>query len=371
MKKIKVNLGKNSYDILICSNELNKFGLYLKRLDIGKDAIIITNPLVKKLFGAKIQKILVGGGFSVRFEIVPDSEKSKSEKECIKLLNNISKFDIRRKVFIVALGGGVVGDLAGFTASIYKRGVPYVQVPTTLLSQVDSAIGGKTAIDLRAGKNLAGAFYQPRLVFTDISFLEKLPKKELVSGLAEVIKYGIIKSPDLFRFVEKNHAKILKYDKKSLLRIIYESSIIKVRIVEKDELDNKKIRINLNLGHTVGHAIEAASKYSSSYNHGQAVALGILSSVYIAKKLGLLTELDSSRIKNAIKNIGLAVNLKNVNLKNVLSALTHDKKFIHGKNRFVLPCGIGKTIVKEDIPQDLIKKSITLLYETTYKSKKR
>lgn len=371
MKKIKVNLEKNGYDILICCNELNKLGLYIKRMDIGKDAVIITNPLVKKLFGSKIGKILASHGFSVRFETVPDSEKSKSEKECVKLLNNISKFDTRRKVFIIALGGGVIGDLAGFTASIYKRGIPYVQIPTTLLSQVDSAIGGKTAIDLSTGKNLVGAFYQPKLVFTDVSFLETLPKKDLVSGLAEVIKYGIIKSPHLFRFVEKNYAKILEYDKRSLLNVIYESSFIKAKIIEKDELDNKNMRIVLNLGHTIGHAIEAAAKYGNSYNHGQAVGLGILSSVYIAERLGFLKELDGSRIKNVIKNTGMRVKLKNVNLKNILSALAHDKKFIHGKNRFVLPCGIGKTVVKENISQPLIKKSIKMLYETAHKSKKR
>lgn len=361
MKKIRVHLGKNGYDILICSNELDKLGLCLKRLNIGKDAIIVTNPCIKRLFGRSLEKALVSSGFSVRFETVPDSEKAKSEKECIRLLNNISKFDTRRKVFIVAFGGGVVGDLAGFTASIYKRGIPYAQVPTTLLSQVDSAIGGKTAIDLSVGKNLAGAFYQPRLVFTDISFLEGLPKKELVSGLAEVIKYGIIKSPDLFRFVEKNYAKILRCDKKSLNRIVAECSLIKAGVVERDEMDNKEVRVILNLGHTIGHAIEAAAEYGKSYNHGQAVGLGILSSVYMAKKMGFLTESDGRRIKNIIKNAGLPVELKNVNLKDILSALQHDKKFIHGKNRFVLPIRIGKVVVKEDVPETLIKESLVYI----------
>jgi len=256
-----------------------------------------------------------------------------------------------------------VGDLAGFTASIYKRGIPYVQIPTTLLSQVDSAIGGKTAIDLSAGKNLAGAFYQPKLVFTDVSFLEKLPEKELISGLAEVIKYGIIKSPGLFRFVEKNYNKILGRDRKSLLRVVSECGIIKAGVVEKDEMDNKKIRIILNLGHTIGHAIEAASGYLGSYNHGQAVGLGILASVYIAEKKGFLEKADSRRIKNIIKNTGLPIRLKNVKLKDILSAQAHDKKFIHGKNRFVLPVKIGKVIVKEGISDMTVTESIQSLYE--------
>ena len=363
MKKIKVNLGKNSYDILICSNELDKLGPCLKRLDIGKDAVIVTNPGIKKLFGAKIKKALVLSGFNVRFETVPDGEKAKSEKECLRLLNNISRFDVQARVFIIALGGGVVGDLAGFTASIYKRGVSYVQVPTTLLGQVDSAIGGKTAIDLSAGKNLVGAFYQPKLVFSDISFLKSLPEKELASGLAEVIKYGIIKSPGLFSFVEKNYTAILNRDKKCLNRIVYECSLIKAGVIEKDEMDNKNVRVMLNLGHTIGHAIEAAASYRRSYNHGQAVALGILSGVYIAEKTGLLAKAAGQRIKNIIKNIGLPVKLKNVSLRKILSAQSRDKKFIHGKNRFVLPAGIGRVVVKEGIPERLVKEAIQSLYE--------
>lgn len=367
MKKIKVNLGKNSYNILICSDELNKLGPCLKRLNIGNDAVIITNVKIKKLFGNKLEKQLVSNGFSVRFETIPDGEKAKSEKECMRLLNNISKIDTLRRVFIIALGGGVTGDLAGFTASVYKRGIPYVQVPTTLLSQVDSAIGGKTAIDLNAGKNLVGAFYQPKLVFSDTSFLRSLPEKEMISGLAEAIKYGIIKSPDLFNFIETNYTKILRYDKKCLQRVVYECSFIKAGIVEKDEMDNKNIRVVLNLGHTIGHAIEAAISYRKVYNHGQAVALGILSSVYIARKMGLLAEKSSRRITNVIKNVGLPVKLKDVSLKNILSAQSHDKKFIHGKNRFVLPVKIGKVIIKESIPEYMVKDAIEGLYE----SKKR
>lgn len=365
MNKISVELGKNRYDILICSNELDKLGLYLKRLDIGRDAVIVTNAGLKKLFGARIEKILVSRGFNVKFEIIPEGEKAKSEKACIRLLNSIAKFDTRRRVFIIAFGGGVTGDLAGFTASIYKRGVPYVQVPTTLLSQVDSAIGGKTAIDLSTGKNLAGSFYQPKLVFSDISLLKSLPRKELISGIAEVIKYGIIKSPGLFRFIEKNYAKILKlrYDKKCFQRMVHESSLIKAKIVEKDEMDNKGVRVALNLGHTIGHAIETASNYRKAYNHGQAIALGMLCSVYMAEKMGLLAKSNGRRIKDVIKNTGLPVKLKDVSLKNILSAYTHDKKFIHGKNRFVLPVKIGKVVIKEDVPESVVKEAILKLYE--------
>jgi len=362
MKRIRLSIGKNSYDILICSNELNKLGACLKRINIGKYAVIVTNPDVKKLFGNKIKRFLVASGFDVIFKIIPDGEKAKSEKECIRLLNSISRIDTLNRMFIVALGGGVTGDLAGFTASIYKRGIPYVQLPTTLLSQVDSAIGGKTAIDLSAGKNLAGAFYQPKLVFSDTMFLKTLPEKELVSGLAEVVKYGILKSPGLFSFIEKNYKKILQHDPASLRRIVYECSLIKSRIVERDEFDSKNIRVSLNLGHTIGHAIEAAAKYGKSHNHGQAVALGILSSVYIAGKMGLLKDRDAQRIKGVIKKIGLPVKLKNISVEDILSAQRRDKKFIHNRNRFVLPVKIGSVVIKEDIPERLVRESVEMLY---------
>ncbi|MFC1666672.1 3-dehydroquinate synthase [Candidatus Omnitrophota bacterium] len=364
MKKIRVNLNKSSYDILICYNEINKLGKSLKQLSIGTDAVIITNPTIKRLFGDRIKKSLISAGFNVTFGMAPDTEKAKSETHCIRLLNNISKLDgSKRRIFIVALGGGVIGDLAGFIASIYRRGIPYVQVPTTLLAQVDSAIGGKVAIDLKVGKNLAGAFYQPSLVFSDLSLLKTLPKKDLISGLGEVVKYGIIKSPQLFGFLEKNCGKILKCDKKALRYVVYACSSIKAKVVEKDEKDNKGIRVILNLGHTVGHAIEAAADYSNLYSHGQAIALGILVVSLISSKLGLLDKKHHLKIRDLIKKLKLPVILKGLDIQDILSAQEHDKKFIHGKNRFVLPVRIGRVVVKEGIPLSIVTKSISALFE--------
>ncbi|MBU1061275.1 MAG: 3-dehydroquinate synthase [Candidatus Omnitrophica bacterium] len=364
MKKACVRLGKRSYDILVCSNEFDKLGRFISPLRVGTDAIIITNPKIKRLFAKRIERSFISAGFNVRFEIVPDSEKAKSERYCSRLLNSISKFDgSRRRVFIVALGGGVIGDLAGFVASIYKRGVPYIQVPTTLLAQVDSAIGGKVAIDLEVGKNLAGAFYQPRLVFSDVTLLRSLPKKDLVAGLAEVIKYGVIKSPSLFGFLEENHTRILKGDGDTLRYIVYACSTIKARVVEKDEQDNRGLRVVLNFGHTIGHAIEASAHYSKSYSHGQAVGLGMISASFIAKELGLFDARAYTRLKLLIKKLGLLTNLKNLDVKDIFQALQHDKKFIHGKNRFVLPVRIGKTVVKENIPGSLVRRSISQLFE--------
>ncbi len=363
MKKVRVNLNKRSYNILVCRNEIARIGKLIKELKIGTDALIISNPTIKRLFGKKIKKSLTSAGFNAKFEIVPDSEKAKSEKHCIRLLNNISRFDSSsRRIFIVALGGGVIGDLAGFVASIYRRGIPYVQVPTTLLAQVDSAIGGKVAIDLRLGKNLAGAFYQPRLVFSDVSLLKSLPKIDLVSGLAEVVKYGIIESPQLFKMLEKDYVRILMGEAKLLQHIVYTCSAIKARVVEKDEFDNKNIRVILNLGHTIGHAIETAAHYSRSYSHGQAIALGMLSASFISKQLGLLTKKDYLKIKSVMKKLGLLIGLKGLSTRGIMSAQEHDKKFIHGKNRFVLPVKIGKTVIKENIPKSIVRDSISMLF---------
>ncbi|MBU4312994.1 MAG: 3-dehydroquinate synthase [Candidatus Omnitrophica bacterium] len=362
MRKIKVRLGKRSYDIAVCSNEITRLGSVVKKLKIGTDAIVITNSTIKRLFGSKVKKSLESAGFSVNIKIVPDSETAKSETRCIELLNYLSKSDgSRKKLFIVALGGGVVGDLAGFVASIYRRGIPYIQVPTTLLAQVDSAIGGKVAIDLKVGKNLAGSFYQPRLVFSDTGLLRTLGKKDLASGMAEVIKYGIIKSPPLFKFLEKNYKKVLRGDKRSLQYIVGVASAIKANIVAKDEYDGKNVRVILNLGHTIGHAIEAAAQYKKSYSHGQAVALGMIAASRISMQLGLLDKSAYSRIKKLIKNAGLPSVIKGLDTGNIFSAQEHDKKFIHGKNRFVLPVKIGKVVVKEGIPRSLIKDSIASL----------
>lgn len=361
MKRIFIDLKERSYSIVICYNGLTRLGKFIKSLNLGTDAIIITNPGVKRFFGDIVKNSLTSSGFNVRFETVPDTEKAKSTGCCIKLLNNISEFDAsHRQIFIVALGGGVVGDLAGFVASVYRRGVPYIQVPTTLLAQVDSAIGGKAGIDLRAGKNLVGSFYQPRLVFSDIALIKTLPQSDFISGLAEVIKYGIIKSPDLFEFLEQNYKKILKRDRQSLLYIVSLCSSIKAGIVEKDERDNKGIRVILNLGHTVGHAIESAARYKL-YSHGHAVALGILSASLISNRIGLLDRKDYDRIKGLIERMELPSAIEGVDINAILSAQEHDKKFIHGINRFVFPVKIGRVVLKEDIPKSLIEDAIASL----------
>ncbi len=354
MKILKVCLGSRSYNILIGRRILRDIDKYIKGLNIGIDAFVIANRTTNRLFGYSLARILKNSGFSVRTEEVPDNEKSKSQEVALRLISRITKYDVKKRLFIIALGGGVVGDLAGFIASIYKRGIPYIQVHTTLLAQVDSAIGGKTAIDLEGGKNLVGAFYQPRLVLSDIDFLSTLSKRHLISGLAEVIKYAVIKDPKLFRHLEKEYLKILKLNKDSLEYIVYNCSKIKAMIVEQDEKETKGLRTILNFGHTIGHAIEAAAGYKT-YTHGEAIAIGMIAASRISCKLNILDSSIVSKIEDLINKVGLPTRIDKLNLSGVLKAFYHDKKFIHGRNRLVLPKRIGQVIIYEDVPIKLIK----------------
>lgn len=358
MKKIKVSLQTRSYDILIGRELIADSGPMLKRLRIGRDAIIVTNKSIASIYSKKIESSIKKSGMSTKIELVPDSEKAKSHNILIGLLNKIGSYDRSKAIYIIALGGGVIGDLAGFAASIYKRGIPYVQIPTTLLAQVDSAIGGKVAIDLPAAKNLIGSFYQPKAVISDISLLKTLSPRQLKNGLAEIIKYGVIKSGPLFGYLENNYKKIVIADMTALEYVILASARIKAGIVEEDELDRGGKRVILNYGHTIGHAIEAASGYSGKYSHGEAISIGMIIAARISSKLGILDDVSRSRIELLIKKCGLPVTIKNLRLSAIYEAHLRDKKFLHGKNRFVLPAGIGMVKIVEDIPDSIIIKSI-------------
>jgi len=360
MLKAKVNLGKRTYSIIIGRGILKQLGIFLKKLNLGLDAFIITNNFLKNKYGSKLSQALVGEGFSVHFKTVPDSEKSKSIQTASLVIKELAKFDRKRKVFIIAFGGGVVGDLSGFVASVYKRGTPYVQIPTTLLAQVDSAIGGKTAVDLDLGKNLVGAFYQPRLVLSDIEFLRSLSKEQLSSGMAEVIKYAVIKDKKLFSLLENRYKQIMRGDTATLEKIVASCSNIKAKITSFDEREVSGLRTILNFGHTIGHAIEAASGFKG-YNHGQAVSLGMIAAVELSSRLKLIDKKSAARIENLIKLYGLPTRLKGVSINKIVKAHYHDKKFSGKENKFVLICGIGKTRIVRNVSLDLIKESIRRL----------
>jgi 3-dehydroquinate synthase len=362
MDPIKVRLGDRSYKILTGKSLPSAFPAEMAKLNLGSDAAIVTNPKVRALFGKAVKGILEKAGFKTKFIIVPDSEKAKSLGEAMKLLAALSDTDGKgRRLFVVALGGGVVGDLAGFAASAYKRGIPYIQIPTTLLAQVDSSIGGKVAVDLPEGKNLVGAFYQPKAVFIDISFLYSLSPRDFRSGLAEVIKYAIIGDRAMFSRLEGGIMKVHRRDPGTLSYIVRKCAAIKAGIVSRDEKEKKSIRTVLNYGHTIGHAIESAWGYSSAYSHGEAVSLGMIAAARISNKLGVLPGAELARIEAVISALGLPIRLKNTKTEKIMASLAYDKKFIRGVNRFVLPARIGKVIVRENIPEPIIRKEIERL----------
>ncbi|PIP19829.1 MAG: 3-dehydroquinate synthase [Candidatus Omnitrophica bacterium CG08_land_8_20_14_0_20_41_16] len=363
MYTLKLNLKARSYNIIIGSGIISALGKYLSRLNFAKDAYIITNRLIKRHYGRALTDSLANYGFNYKFKIIPDTEKSKDIKIAALVINDLAKFALKKRPFIIALGGGVVGDLSGFVASIYKRGIPYIQVPTTLLAQVDSSIGGKTAIDLSEGKNLVGAFYQPGLVLSDIALLKTLNRRQLSNGLAEAIKYGVIKDRGLFVYLEKKYKNIIKREEGALEYIVTACAKIKAGIVSLDEREEKGLRTALNFGHTIGHAIEAASGFNK-YNHGEAVALGMLVASEISVKLNLIQDSLLKRIESLIGNAGLPVRILErprkyrIFVEGILSKYYQDKKFIGSKNRFVLLSGLGRTKIVKAIPLRIIRWAI-------------
>ncbi|MCM8762929.1 MAG: 3-dehydroquinate synthase [Candidatus Omnitrophica bacterium] len=364
MEKIKVDLGCRNYNIIISSGAISQVGDLVKDLNLGTYAYIITHPYLRRKYGVRLENSFLKGGIrDFKFKLLPESEKTKSINTAVAVIRDIVRLAKFKRIFLVAFGGGVIGDLTGFIASIYKRGVPYIQIPTTLLSQVDAAIGGKTAVDLPEAKNLIGAFYQPRLVVSDISLLRTLNARQMRSGLAEVIKYGIIKDKILFKYLERNQKKIIERDEKALEFIINRASRIKAKIVEQDEREEKGVRTVLNFGHTFGHAIEAAAGYRR-YTHGEAVALGMLCALDISARLKLLKKDKFMRIIQLIRSYGLPCEIKGVSLAKILSALYYDKKFQGKITRFVLLKDIGKTLIKENLPISLIKMALKKNYDT-------
>lgn len=354
---LKVNLREHGYKIIIGRHILQNLGVELKSLNLSGQALVITHPLLKKLYGKTLEKSLVAQGFGVKFFEVAEGEESKSTKTFVALLEKIARHDVNKNIFVIALGGGVVGDLSGFVAAVYRRGVPYVQVPTTLLAQIDSAIGGKTAIDLPVGKNLVGAFYQPKLVFSDVELLATLDKRQIRNGLSEAVKYGVIADRRLFDYISRNVAKLLNSDAKVLEEIVYQCSRIKAKVVEQDEKETKGLRMILNFGHTVGHAIEAAGKFRV-YQHGEAVALGMRVAGELSVRLKFLTAKEAAILGGVLSDIGLPEKITGVKLPEMLNHMMHDKKFQSGKPRFVLATGLGSVKVVQAVALSDIKAAI-------------
>ncbi|MBF0388159.1 MAG: 3-dehydroquinate synthase [Candidatus Omnitrophica bacterium] len=360
MKQITVRLKGSLYPIMVGAGLLPLLPECLIKLGLGLDAVVITNPLINKLHGGALAAAMIKKGFTVKFLEVEDSERAKSSAAAFDLVGQIAEYAADKKPVIIAFGGGVVGDLAGFVAAVYKRGVPFVQVPTTLLAQVDSSIGGKVAVDLPQGKNLAGAFYQPRMVLADTALLATLSARQMRNGLAEVVKYGVIKDARLLAFLEKNYAGILRGEAAALTRVVLASAAIKARVVEQDEKETLGLRAILNFGHTIGHAVETAGGYEK-YHHGEAVALGMRAACTISCLQKLMKPLDAARVETLLSAIGLPEVIEGIPESAILHAMRFDKKFSGRQNRLVLCEAIGKATVKTAVPQAAIVKALRLL----------
>ncbi|MBT3864766.1 3-dehydroquinate synthase [Candidatus Peregrinibacteria bacterium] len=308
----------------------------LKSLKLGESYAIITDSKVKKLYGGKLLWNLKKAGLNAEIFSFPYGEKSKNLQTVENLENQMIEKGFDRSSCIIALGGGVVGDIAGFVASTFMRGIPYVQVPTTLLAMVDSSIGGKTGVNLKHGKNLIGTFHQPSHIFTDPIFLKTLSTKHLRNGLAECIKHGIIQSKPLFNFIDKNIEKILKLDPQTIVKLIKDASKIKTIIVKKDKKE-KGLRQILNYGHTFGHAVEKQSNYTLL--HGFAISIGMILANQESVRQGLLSQEDASCIKKLLKKAGLPVYTMH---KPTLKDLSKDKKKHSNHVNLILPTKIGE-----------------------------
>ncbi len=351
MREIKLRLGSNSYDIRIGSGLLMTAALWLRESGFEGRLVVITNPVVKRLYGQALKRSLAGAGFKVAVLSVADGEEQKSLEVAARLYNELTDLYAERATPILALGGGVIGDLVGFVAATYMRGVPLIQLPTTLLAQVDSSIGGKVAVNQGRLKNKIGVFYQPRLVISDISTLKTLPAREFISGLAEVIKYGVIRDKEFFAYLEENLDRIKSLDETVLEEVVYRSARIKAGIVEQDEQD-LGLRNLLNYGHTVGHALESVSDFK--IEHGEAVALGMVAAARISNRLGLLAESELVRLERVIARAGFPAELPNLEVARVVQAMKHDKKILRGKIRFILPRALGDVFITDEVSLALV-----------------
>ncbi|MCX8093858.1 MAG: 3-dehydroquinate synthase [Candidatus Goldbacteria bacterium] len=354
--KIKVKLKQNSYDIIVGINIINKTGDLIKSLIKGKRILIVSNKKIFKLYGNILLQSLKKY-YDCSVFLIGDGEKYKNIHTLLSIFNKCAEIRLDRNCGIAALGGGVVGDIAGFAASTYMRGINLIHIPTSLVAQADSSIGGKTGIDLKAGKNLVGSFYQPRIVITDISLLSTLPEVEFKNGLTEVIKYGIIMDAPFFYFLKRNLEKIKKRDKKVLFYMVKKSIQNKVKIVEKDEKETSGLRAILNYGHTIGHAIESAGGYKL-YKHGEAVAIGIYIAALIAYKMKICSKATFIEQKQILKLFNLIKPLKKIKISDILKKIIIDKKAINDKIRFILTKKIGYVSFIQNIDLNLIKRGL-------------
>ena len=358
METLKVDLGKRSYNITIGYNILKGLGEEVRKFKFSPKAALISNPTVYKLYGDVVLSSLRSSGLDVQVVLIPDGEEYKEFGWAYYILGRLLAFGLDRKSVIFALGGGVIGDITGFVASVYMRGIACIQIPTTLLSQVDSSVGGKTGVNHPLGKNMIGTFYQPRLVWIDVESLKSLPEREFLAGMAEVIKYGVIWDEEFFSFLEKNCQGILSQKQDLLVQMIKRCCEIKAEVVSKDERESG-LRAILNYGHTVGHAIETLTGYTR-YLHGEAVSMGMVYEAEIAREMELIDTEAVKRLRSLISSYGMASKLEeSLNPEQMIRVMQIDKKALSGRLRIVLPERIGKVQISSDIDNALLQKVLS------------
>ncbi len=353
--RIPVTLPENSYEILIAPGGLKHIGTEISSLKLGKKVLVISNPEIFSHYGETVLTSLESAGFEVFTHLIPAGEAYKTLDSIAKIYDTALDYRLERSSTMLALGGGVIGDMTGFAAATWLRGINFVQVPTTLLAMVDASIGGKTGVNHPEGKNLIGAFYQPRLVLIDPNVLRTLPDREFRAGMAEIIKYGVIWDRELFDRLE-GATGIDNYDlidPQLLQTIITKSCQAKADVVGKDEKE-AGLRAILNYGHTIAHAVESLTGYTS-INHGEAVAMGMVAAGKLAVKLGMWQQEEADKQEKLIAKAGLQTELPILDAKSVLDTLTTDKKVKDGKVRFILPTEIGKVEISDRVTGELIK----------------
>ncbi|MDI6709706.1 MAG: 3-dehydroquinate synthase [Thermoanaerobacterales bacterium] len=348
-RELIVPLGRRSYPVIIGAGILDLAGLQSAAAAQGEKVMVITNSTVGGLYGRPVRESLERAGRTVVWAEMPDGEEYKTLETVAALYDQAFSAGLDRGGLVVALGGGVVGDVAGFAAATYMRGVAFAQVPTTLLAQVDSSVGGKVGVNHPKGKNIIGAFYQPRFVLADVRTLCTLPAREIRAGLAEVIKYGVIRDAAFFAWLEENLDRLLGLREDALAEAVYHSCRIKAEVVAADETE-QGLREVLNFGHTVGHALESLTSYRA-YRHGEAVAAGMVAEARLAMAEGMLSEADYRRLCALVARAGLPVELPDRwGPEEWLEHFTRDKKTRDGRVAFVLPTAIGRVVVRQDLP---------------------
>lgn len=357
-ENLSIDLGGRSYPIVIGAGLLDDADMVSRHV-VARDALVVTNVTVGPLYAQRLVAALAGK--RVRTLALPDGEQYKTLEVLGSVFDALVEARLNRDACVVALGGGVVGDMAGFAAACYQRGIDFVQVPTTLLAQVDSAVGGKTGINHAGGKNLIGAFHQPRAVISDLATLRTLPPRELRAGLAEVIKYGLVDDAGFLGWIERHVEALLALDMTALGYAVRRSCEIKARIVAADEHEHGQ-RALLNLGHTFGHAIETATGYGE-WLHGEAVAVGMLLAADLSQRLGFLDAPDVERIRMLLRRVGLPCTAPPIGASRALELMGMDKKVLQGRIRLVLLSRLGVGIVSGDYPADALQQTLQRHFE--------